>query len=227
MTVHVAILKPVYARAILAGRKTIESRMTATRQPPHGCVAAGERIFLKESGGPFVGMARVAKVEAWDDASESVVRDIWRNHHAQIGGDPAYWKSKLASRYVTLVWLRAVEPIDVGPAYRVANMRAWYALDDTSSPVADVRLTDGAIRNRYVSVPAKLTAFPTGPATLLMPDGEVIESTINAKRLIGGRGWGRYHARHGLAAGDVVRLVAVEPGRYRVHFVKGDEQDRS
>ncbi|MEM6756175.1 MAG: hypothetical protein AAF586_03340 [Planctomycetota bacterium] len=224
MAIHVAILKPAYLRAILDGAKTIESRMTRTRQPPHGAVAVGERVFLKASGGPFGAMARVASVRSWDDANEAVVREVWRKHHAAIGGDPAYWKSKLDSRYMTLMGLREVEPIDVGPRYRVANMRAWYTLDEAESPVTDVVLTDGAIRNGWVRVPAAMRRFPTGPARVLMPDGAVLASQINARRHIGGRGWRRYHERWGNRSGDVVRLVVVGDGRYRVHFVKRDDQ---
>ncbi|MEM0913319.1 MAG: ASCH domain-containing protein [Planctomycetota bacterium] len=224
MAIHVAILKPEYLRAILDGAKTIESRMTRTRQPPHDVVEAGERVFLKASGGPFGAMARVAKVEAWDNADESVVRDIWRRHHAQIGGSPDYWKSKLDSRHVTLAWLRDVEPIDVGPTYRMASMRAWYVLEDADTPVLDAVLTDGAIRNGWVRVPAAMRRFPTGPARLLMPDGVVLDSQINARRHIGGRGWRRYHTRWRNRSGDIVRVVAVGAGRYRVQFLKRDGQ---
>lgn len=42
---HVAILKPNYIRDILAGTKTVESRLTKTNQPPHGRVETGERLF--------------------------------------------------------------------------------------------------------------------------------------------------------------------------------------
>jgi len=50
--IHVAILKPGYIQAILAGTKTIESRLTKTAQPPYGKVVTGERLYLKASGGP-------------------------------------------------------------------------------------------------------------------------------------------------------------------------------
>jgi len=224
VAIHVAILKREYLRAILAGAKTIESRLTRTWQPPHGQVAQGERVYFKQSGGPIGAMAKVAKVEAWADGGGDAVREVWRRHHAQIGGDAAYWKGKLDSRYVTLMWLREVEPIDVGPGYRVANMRAWYTLDEADDPVCDVVLTDGAIRNGWVRVPKARRCFPEGPARVLMPDGVVLDSTINDKRHIGGRGWRRHHARWGNRAGDVVRVVALGQRRYRVHFIKRDGQ---
>jgi hypothetical protein len=226
MAIHVAILKQAYLRAILDGSKRIESRLTRTRQPPHGEVAAGDRVYFKASGGPFGAVARVARVEAWQEADAAAVREVERRYRPMIGGDEAYWQSKRSSGFITLMWLREVEPIDVGPAYRVANMRAWYTLEEAADPIYDATLTAGAIRNGWVRVPVGRRCFPEGPARLLMPDGEVLESELNARRHIGGRGWRRYHRRWDNRPGDVVRLVATGegPGRYRVHFIKRDAQ---
>ena len=217
---HVAILKPAYVKAILRGEKTVESRMTTTRQPPFGQIAAGERLFLKASGGPFMATAIAGDVEQHEGLDREATRLLYRRYHASVGGDAAYWQSKADSRFAVFVTLRDVEPMDVGPAYRVANMRAWYALDESESPVVDLMLTKGAIRNRWVAIPRRYRRFPEGPATVLMPDGVVLESQINPRRHLGGRGWRRYHEAYAVRPGDAVRVVAVGERRYRVSFVK-------
>lgn len=213
---HVAILKPNYIRDILAGAKTIESRLTRTMQPPHGKVAAGERLFLKASGGPYLAMAVAARVETWLDATPADLGQIERKYRRQIGGDDAYWLAKRDSRFVTLIWLDQVEPIDVGPAYKVAYMKAWYLLDEARSPVRDYVLTDGAIRNRYACIPAVSEKRRDRPITLLLPDGQAVQTQLVKGRQVRWRGWGALYEQANAKPGDRVRFVAVGPGRYRV-----------
>lgn len=133
--IHIAILKPGYIRDILAGRKTIESRLTKTRQPPFGKVEPGERLYLKASGGPFMATAVAGQVHSFEDTSPDDINRVRDRFGKQIGGDDAYWESKRDSRYVTLVELTDIKPVDTGPDYKKAYMKAWYVLDDSASPV--------------------------------------------------------------------------------------------
>ncbi len=55
MNHHLAILKKQYLDAILAGRKTIESRLYQTKQKWLSQVNAGDKIFLKASSGACYG----------------------------------------------------------------------------------------------------------------------------------------------------------------------------
>ena len=57
MSIHVAILKREYLRMVLSGQKTVESRLAKVRCPPFEQVVAGERLFFKASGGPFMAPA--------------------------------------------------------------------------------------------------------------------------------------------------------------------------
>ncbi len=223
MSVHVAILKPQYLRLILAGRKTIESRLTLTAQPPFLQVSAGERLFFKQSGGPFGATALARQVESFANVTRDQMRRFYTELNERIQGDREHWVQKRDANFATFIHLRDIEPLDVGPDYGRANMKAWFVLDDADTVLLDVPLTGGAIRNGWVRVPTRYRRFPTGPATLLMPDGELLESQINARRHIGGRGWRRYHSAYGVQAGDAVRLVVVGEGRYRVSFVKRHE----
>ena len=138
--IHVAILKPAYIHEVLAGRKTIESRLTKTMQPPHGKVAAGERLYLKASGGPFMATAVAGRVRSYTDLKPVEVKQIREDYGDRIGGDDAYWQMKSDSRFATLIELTEVEPVDIGPPYKVAYMKAWYVLDEDRDPRRIARL---------------------------------------------------------------------------------------
>lgn len=219
---HVAILKPGYIRAILDGRKTIESRLTKTMQPPHGRVACGERLFLKASGGPFMATAIAGRVSSFEDLLPSGIRKLRRRYGQAIGGDDAYWEMKKDSRFATLVELKSVEPIAVGPSYKVAYMKAWYVLDEAASPLRDWTITPGALRNRYACLPTAETSAlkPGTPLTLELPDGEVVATELARSRMIRWRGWGKLYEAAEAKPGDRLRFVALASGRYAVRVVR-------
>lgn len=222
--IHLAILKPGYIRDILAGTKTVESRLTKTMQPPHGKVAAGERLFLKASGGPFMATAVADRVETFADLSPADVRRLRKDLGKFIGGDDAYWQAKRESRFATLIWLDRIEPIDVGPAYKVAYMKAWYVLDEAVSPLREWALTDGAIRNRYASLPDASEKLKGAALTLELPDGQTVVTQLVKGRQLQWRGWGGVYDSADAQPGDAVRFVAVGPRRYRVSVVKQKTQ---
>ncbi|MFI4859316.1 MAG: hypothetical protein ACIAXF_01405 [Phycisphaerales bacterium JB063] len=220
---HVAILKPNYIRDILAGEKTIESRLTKTNQPPHGQVTAGERLYLKASGGPFMAMAIASEVMSWADLTPAQYSRIEQQYRPAIGGDDAYWQMKRESRYATLIRLADVEPIDVGPKYKIAYMKAWYVLDEALNPVRDLALTAGAIRNRYAALPraassktSRPQADPSQAITLELPDGERVETELTKTRMLRWRGWGKLYDAQQAQPGDTLRFIAIGPSTYRV-----------
>lgn len=220
MAVHVAILKPTYIRQILSGVKTVESRMTKTEQAPFGRIAPGERLFFKESGGVFRAMAIVNEVESFVDPTPEAYKKLEQQWRPCVGGDDAYWKLKRESRFLTFVQLREVEPIDVGPVYPKSAWKAWHVLDDVANPVRDHVLTEGAIRNRYLVIAKASDHFRQKSFHMLMPDGQFVETKLVGGTRVQWRGWGPYFQQYGCRPGDCVRLVCVEPQRYRVHFIR-------
>lgn len=58
-----AIFVEPYLQFILEGRKTVESRSSARCGVPYKCVQKGDVVLLKRSGGPIVGLCRIA--DAW------------------------------------------------------------------------------------------------------------------------------------------------------------------
>lgn len=222
--IHLAILKPNYIRDILAGTKTVESRLTRTMQPPHGKVTPGERLFLKASGGPFMATAVAGRIETFADLNPANIKRLRKDFGKLIGGDDAYWDAKCQSRFATLIWLDRVEPIDVGPAYKVAYMKAWYVLNEAVSPLREWVLTDGAIRNRYASLPGASVKLKDTPITLELPDGQTVVTKLVKGRQLQWRGWGPVYDAAGAEPGDAVRFVAVGPRRYRVSVVQQKTQ---
>lgn len=220
MAIHVAILQSPYLNAVLEGRKTMESRLTRTAQPPYGAIDAGERIFLKRSGGSFVATAQAGAVHSFDQLTPGDVDKLRRRFNAAVGGDPAYWQRKRDARFATFIELRDVRPISIGPTYRKSAYKAWFVLPDEADPVLDVTLTDGALRNGYVPVKGRTGFFDTEDFELHLPDGQRIRTDLYRGQRIRWRGWRGYFDHHHVQPGDVVRFVREDEGRYRVMLIR-------
>ncbi|MEM6392673.1 MAG: hypothetical protein AAF797_07870 [Planctomycetota bacterium] len=218
--IHVAILLRRYCGMVLRGEKTVESRLMRQGREPYGVVKAGERLFVKESGGPFVGIARVAWVDEHEGLTPRRVAKLQRKYEPAVGGDDTYWEGKAASRFAVFMGLEDVEPIGVGPSYRVQAMRAWYALPEELSPVREVVVSGGAVRNGYLSLPFASAKLRAGRLTLELPGGDEVETDFAKGAMLRSRVFGKLYAEHGIEAGDVVRLVRVDERRYVVAFVR-------
>jgi hypothetical protein len=218
MAIHVVILKPPYLRAVLRGEKTIECRLSKTAVPPFGQVTAGERLFLKYSGGPFAATALAHRVEAYDQLTPADVKKLRERYNAAVRGDGDYWHAKRDSRFATFVHLRAVEPLDLGPAYTKSPYRGWFVLGEDRSPLWELPLTAGALRNRYLRLSGATDRIREHRLTLELPDGHTVSTHITHGAMLHWRGWGPYYKAYNLTPGDRVRLLAVGPQRYRVSF---------
>lgn len=127
---HVAVVHEAYADLIVSGIKTVEARLSLTRQPPYGRVCVGDTLWFKASGGPFRARATAARIQHWQGLRPALIAQLRKEHNAAIRGTPEFWAAKRRSRFATLIWLRNVAAIDEGPAYRhTPGGRAWYVLD--------------------------------------------------------------------------------------------------
>ena len=226
MSIHVAILLPPYIRLILAGRKTVESRLTQRPLPPYRTIQPGERIYFKASSGTFQATARAADVTCYDNLTPTQILVLQKRHNAAVCGEARYWQGKRHSRYATFITLREVAPTAIGPAIAPSSGLAWFTLPDsadpapttsaTTSPIIDIPLTAGALRNHYLRLPQ----LAPGPIQLTLPDACVIASELNARKMVRWRRWGPYFAAHALKPGDLVRLVPIADRQYRVCFVR-------
>ncbi|MFG0327652.1 MAG: ASCH domain-containing protein [Phycisphaerales bacterium JB037] len=128
--VHVAFVRDPYARLMLAGRKTIEARLSRVRCEPFGRVRRGERIYFKTAAG-YAATAVVSRIEHEEDLTPARVRAIRRARNASILGSPGFWEASLGARFATLIHLARLEATACGPAVSLArgDRRAWLTLD--------------------------------------------------------------------------------------------------
>ncbi|MEM1329795.1 MAG: ASCH domain-containing protein [Planctomycetota bacterium] len=134
MARHVAILRREYLDAILRGEKTVECRVSQQRRAPFGRVRSGDVIHLKQSGGPYRGLAIAGQVLSFGRAGPEVITEIEREYDPLIGAGQEYWTAKRDASYVTLVWLEQVSPSETGPDLRAVvspgDRRGWHCLGD-------------------------------------------------------------------------------------------------
>jgi ASC-1-like (ASCH) protein len=132
MNYHLVILKKSYLDAILAGRKTVESRFYQTSQKWLSQIAPGDKLFLKASSGPVLATAIVDKVKVYDNLDSVQIEQIKEKHNKQILGDELYWKQKENARFGLLCRLTDVSPIN--PRFiRKFDWRAWVVLSKTEN----------------------------------------------------------------------------------------------
>jgi ASC-1-like (ASCH) protein len=130
MNYHLVILKKPYLDAILAGRKTIESRFYQTKHKWLALVGAGDKLFLKVSSGPVMATATVAAVKNFDNLTARQVAELQKQYNQHVAGSQQYWQDKMNSRFGILVWLKDVSPI--APRFITkADWRAWVVLTKT------------------------------------------------------------------------------------------------
>lgn len=132
---HLAVIHPTYARLILEGRKTIESRLSRVRCIPYNHVAPGERIYFLARRANLIVTAIADNVVSLADLTPRDVSRLRRNFNTHIAADAAYWHAKRHARYATLIWLHSPQralyaPDDVhgrAPSYR----SAWLTRPDS------------------------------------------------------------------------------------------------
>jgi ASC-1-like (ASCH) protein len=130
MNYHLVILKKPYIDAILAGRKTVESRFYQTNQKWLSRIAAGDKLFLKASSGPVMATATVGTVKVYDNLNPAKIEQIRAKHNHQILGDEKYWQEKSTARFGLLCRLKNICPIT--PQFiRKFDWRAWVVLSKT------------------------------------------------------------------------------------------------
>lgn len=128
---HLAILHAPFVKLILAGEKTVESRISRVRCEPFGRVHEGDLIYLKVSGGPVLASARAGRVWSYDGLTPELLERIRRRHNAQVQADEEYWESKrdaVCATMIELTCVRAVQASPRLPARAPGSRKAWYCL---------------------------------------------------------------------------------------------------
>lgn len=131
---HLAVVLPRYVDSILAGRKTVEVRLSMTRCAPYGRIAPGDAVYFKERGGRIRASGIVARVDQFEDLTPSRVRELARMYAgpADAVGAP-YWRAKRRARYATMIWLTGVEKLDRARATPRLYGAAWVVLKNAAT----------------------------------------------------------------------------------------------
>jgi hypothetical protein len=225
MAEHVAILHQQYVRLILAGRKTVESRLTVRPLAPFSKVEPGERIYFKVTSGPYQATAIADQIDQRDNLTPAIIEQLYRRYNDAVCGEEAYWQMKRNAKFATFITLRDVQPCTRGPALPKSQGLAWFVVPSVPTPasaaIIEAPLTDGGIRNGYVRLrDGSALAGECDGITLVLPDGSEVGTDIRDDRMIRWRGWRPWFAAAGARAGDLVAFTALGRHRYAVAIMR-------
>lgn len=232
MPQHIAILKPEFIPLILSGTKTVESRLTYNNIAPWQKINPGQRIYFKQSAGPFRATAIVDYVDFYDDLNLTKLKKLYDQYNPAVCGSKEYWfTTKAKARYASFITLKDALPLTIAPPMKPSQGLAWFVIEDANIPLPfAVTLTAGAIKNGYLQLNSYLQYLPTeciggntieSPGSLLtlhLPNQRTVQSDISAKHHLRWRGWRHLYLEFGMQVGDIVIFEPLDPMTYRVHF---------
>lgn len=221
MAEHIAILKREYLDMILAGVKTVESRLTANSLAPYQQIKPGQRIYFKQSSGPFRATAIADRVDFFEVLTTAKLKQLYDQYNAAVCGTHDYWfVTKASARFATFITLREVLPTSIGPAMKPSQGLAWFVIEPVEIPLPfAVTLTQGAIKNGYISMGKVMHGLAVNDAlTLHLPDKSVISTDITDKKILRWRGWRDLYPAFHMMPGDTVIFEPLDQLTYRVHF---------
>jgi hypothetical protein len=125
--VHLAVMVEPYLSLLMEGRKTVESRFSATRRAPWGCVGVGDIVLVKRSSGPVVGVAEVGRVWGFEIGGVDEVAAIRREFGGRVCGGEAFWAGCAGARYGTLLEVARVGPVKHVNCHK-RDQRGWVVL---------------------------------------------------------------------------------------------------
>jgi hypothetical protein len=131
---HLAVFVEPYLRYLLEGQKTVESRFSAHRIAPYQSANVGDVILLKRTGGPIVGLCRIAAVWFYrlDPSTWASIKGTFTE--ALCAQDPTFWHQRASASFASLMRVSDVRAI--GPIHHPKrDRRGWVVLrPSTVSP---------------------------------------------------------------------------------------------
>lgn len=221
MSEHIAILHRRYINLILSSKKTVESRLTSNALAPYRQIKPGERIYFKQSAGPFRATAVADKIDFYDQLDPAKLKHLYDRYNAAVCGTEDYWfVTKAGARFATFVTLRDVLPTSLGPAMKPSQGLAWFVIKPVKLPLPfAVTLTDGAMKNSYISMGKHMDGLSVGQTLkLTLPDGTIIGTPITDKKILRWRGWRQLFGAYDMYRGDRVVFEPLGQLSYRVLF---------
>jgi hypothetical protein len=126
-SLHLALLTEPFLSLLMNGAKTIESRFSRVRCAPYRCLARGDVIAVKKTGGPVLG-AFVAGPVTSCQLTPARLAELRERFAPQLcASDDDFWDQRSDCAYATLV---AVEHVRHVPeiTFPKKDRRGWVQL---------------------------------------------------------------------------------------------------
>jgi hypothetical protein len=144
------ILHKPYLDLILAGAKTVESRLSVRRHPAASRMTRGDQLYLKRAGGDVRAVATAGEITEYRDIPPGGVQRLaaeWWPRVVGGGPDDPYWIAKRHARFALFVELEDVRPVHV-PASWFPRRLAWASGWIVGQPSEDLLARLGAEAER-------------------------------------------------------------------------------
>lgn len=135
MRLHLAILYKDYLNLIMEGKKTIEARLSKVKCPPYESVSIGDKIFLKETGGPIKGEVIVRDVKYYSNLTPERLVEIINKYKKGLMINDNFLTAKIGSKYLTLIFLSEVKKYMKKIPFNKKDRRAWVLLSNEQQPI--------------------------------------------------------------------------------------------
>ncbi|MFO0972626.1 MAG: hypothetical protein U1A27_04175 [Phycisphaerae bacterium] len=133
MAHHLVIVHDTYLRAMLAGHKRVECRLSRLRRPAFAQAAPGDRFWFKVPAGPVRAAATIVRRRLLSVSGPQALQRIARQYGPALCAPDSFWRMNDRIRWVGLFWIDQVEAIE--PFHVVKrDGRAWVSLAGAPQP---------------------------------------------------------------------------------------------
>ena len=141
---HLVVVRDRYLGLILAGKKTVECRLSSVRKPPFGVASPGDLLWLKPPSQPIRAVAVAGRCLFRELRIPSDLPRLAQEHADQILAEEGFFADAVPwARFASLIWIRTVVNIRALPV-RKSDQRAWVTLDGPPDP--GMRISERARR---------------------------------------------------------------------------------
>jgi hypothetical protein len=142
---HLVILHKPYLDLILAGTKTVESRLSRRRHPAATRLRPGDALYLKQAGGDVRGRATAGTITEVCDippGGVALLAEQWWPRVVGGGPDDPYWLTKAEARHALFIELTDVRACHL-PAAIFPRRLPWASGWIVGQPTDEILRLDG------------------------------------------------------------------------------------
>ena len=143
---HLVVLREEYLSSILAGRKTVECRISTIRRPPYEAVSSGDLLWFKLPSREIRAIATVGRCLFRELRTPADLQALLDAYADEIRASEAFFEGAGQwARFASLIWIETVIAIGAMPIQK-SDQRAWVVLDRMPSPGSRIGRAAGSIR---------------------------------------------------------------------------------